>query len=250
MQEPDIQRYLDSIGSHNVKPRFMATLQAILEKIDAGTMVAKDIPLEFYVQSAKGQQLDLLGQIVGADRRFPPVTVPGYPETLPDDLFRMVILAKIVQNQWDGTGDGFREIWESTLDSIMDATYYDNQDMTMDAAIEGELEPLMVEMILHGYILPKPMGVRMNVGVTSKTKEKSTWAQCLATLDYLRCKAGIDYMSDKNTSDGAFADTVCAAAYGYALAPIPRSNEQPDPITGYSGAVGIANYARITISTI
>lgn len=161
-RSPDLQRYLDRIESqHCVRPRFMATLAALLEKLDAAHGVAKDIPKEFDVYGAVGKQLDVIGELVGVDRRFPPVEIPGYPTLLSDEAFRKLILAKIAQNHWDGTNEGFWEIWDSVLGGILDASYRDNQDMSVDVEVRGTIEPQVLEMLLRGLILPKPMGVGM-----------------------------------------------------------------------------------------
>ena len=167
----DVQRYLDGIESqHKGRPKFMASTERLLTKVDNGTSLIKDMPLLFYVKKAVGAQLDIVGAKVGADRRFPPISIPGYAELLDDETYRKIILSRIVQNQWDGTNEMFREIWDSTIGDMLNAKYYDNQDMTMDMRIIGQIEPVMLEMILRGYIIPKPMGVGMSVTVTEEAR--------------------------------------------------------------------------------
>lgn len=100
-----------------------------------------------------------------------------------DDLFRYVLLAKIVQNSWDGTNENFKEIWDATMSGKMEASYYDNQDMSMDVKIAGPTEPLMVELLLHGYIVPKPLGVRMNINAIIEMVEDMSRAEGAATLN-------------------------------------------------------------------
>jgi len=171
----DVERYLDLIGSQyqGIQPppgktesRFMAHTRYVLELFDDPHRVLKDIPGLFNVQTATGEQLDIIGTLVGADRRFPPVSIPGYPSLLDDDMFRMVVLAKIMNNQWDGTNGSFRELWDNTIGAWMEAQYIDNQDMTITALINGTIEPILTELILAGYIVPKPAGVGMNVYIT------------------------------------------------------------------------------------
>lgn len=170
MADVDIQRYLDDIESqHASKPKYMAHVTALLEKVDAVTRVVKDMSKAFNVREAVGAQLDVDGGIVGVDRRFPPVSIPGIPPMLDDDTFRKVILARIVQNQWDGTNERFKEMWDATVGGELDAIYRDNQDMSMDIHITGYTEPTMIEMILRGFIIPKPGGVGLNVELTDET---------------------------------------------------------------------------------
>jgi len=170
MADVDIQRYLDDIESqHASKPRYMAHVTALLEKVDDVTRVVKDMPRAFFVREAVGAQLDVNGGIVGVDRRFPPVSIPGMPPLLDDDTFRKVMLSRIVQNGWDGTNERFKEMWDASVGGELDATYRDNQDMSMDIHITGYTEPTMIEMILRGYIVPKPGGVGLNVELTDDT---------------------------------------------------------------------------------
>ena len=178
MANPDIERYTGMVTSqHASKKKFMAHLTKLLEILDAPHGVIKDIPGKFDVQTATGEQLDILAQFVGADRRFPPVSVPGYDPLLNDEMFRMMILGLIVQNQWDGTNESFRELWDSTLGEWLDSTYTDNQDMTISADIIGTVEPLLTELILAGYIIPKPAGVQLNVTITQpvRTDEEASF---------------------------------------------------------------------------
>lgn len=170
MAQPDIQRYLDGIESqHKTRPRFMAHLTAILEKIDGAHGVAKDMPRAFYIKEAVGAQLDVVGSIVGANRRFSSSLIPGLPTTLSDDVFRQLIQATVVRNQWDGTIGTFDEIWRTTLGENLNATYHDNQDMTMDIDILGDIEPVMTELILSGKFLPKPMGGQVIVNLRTES---------------------------------------------------------------------------------
>lgn len=168
----DILRYLNGFGAqHRTKPGFIGLASALLEKVDASHAVAKSVPLDFDIYHAVGAQLDVIGQLVGADRRFPLVDLPDQPNLLDDESYRQIILARIVQNQWDGSYERFHEIWDTTLGGILDATYRDNQDMSMDVSVKGMLSPTLKELIFHGYFLPKPMGVSIKSTVTSENPE-------------------------------------------------------------------------------
>ena len=167
MADPDIKRYLRGIGSqHQTQPRFMAHLSRILEKIDAVHGIAKDMPEKFYVMTAEGDQLDAIAVSVGTDRRSLPSGVFGGSD-LDDDSFRKIILAKIAQNQWDGTFETFRDLWAATLGSWLDAEFTDNQDMTVSVDISGSLSPMMSSLVLGGYIIPKHMGVELFITYNS-----------------------------------------------------------------------------------
>ena len=169
MADVDIQRYLDDIESqHASKPKYMAHMTALLEKVDDATQVIKEMPTVFDIYSAVGQQLDILGEIVGIDRRHSIVDLPDASELLDDKSFRLVILTKIIQNQWDGTGEKFQEIWNSAFGTMIESSWHDNQDMTIDLSIVGDIPYDLVLMIQRGYYLPKPMGVGMNITVINR----------------------------------------------------------------------------------
>jgi hypothetical protein len=81
-----------------------------------------------------------------------------------DETYRLALRAKIAHNQWDGTIPGIYAIWNV----LFDLTYlivHDNQDMTMDALMIGLTDSLQSDLLLNGYLVPKPEGVRINYAV-------------------------------------------------------------------------------------
>ena len=179
MAEKDIQRYLDRTESqHIIRPKYIAAVTALLEKLDAAHGIAKDIPGYYDVATTVGAQLDTIGEIVGVVRKTIPLYVPNVTEVPDDDLYRIIILSKIIQNNWDGTNEDFYEIWEATATTLFDVMYKDNQDMSIDVTILGEVDDHIADLIAYGYIIPKPMGVLMNtaIKVESKPGERKLWA--------------------------------------------------------------------------
>ena len=281
MADVDIQRYLDDIESqHASKPKYMAHVTALLEKVDDVTRVVKDMPRAFYVREAVGAQLDMDGGLVGVDRRFPPVSIPGMPPLLDDDTFRKVLLARIVQNQWDGTNERFKEMWDATVGGELDATYRDNQDMSMDIHITGYTEPTMIEMILRGYIVPKPGGVGLNVELTDDTimdggtlnadtdmtadsakigvhNHLDTETEALPPMyagsrpSSSASKLGIHNHIDLETEALESMLTGCCASANSAriLIPLHIPDEQPDPDTVNYGVLAYANSSRVAVAT-
>ena len=280
MADVDIQRYLDDIESqHATKPKYMAHVTALLEKVDDVTRVVKDMPQAFHVREAVGAQLDLDGAIVGVDRRFPPVSIPGMPALLDDDTFRKVILARIVQNQWDGTNERFKEMWDATVGGELDAVYFDNQDMSMDIHITGYTEPTMIEMILRGYIVPKPGGVGLNVELTDDAIMDGGTMNADAAITGDSAKISLENHLDTETeaADSLFATakasssgsklgihnhidvdtealetmlTGCCASASSARILIPLHNpEQSDTDTVSYGARAYANSGRVAVAT-
>ena len=252
MAEPDIQRYLDGIeAQHRTKEKFMTQLAGILDMIDGAHACAVDMPRAFYVHEAVGKQLDTVALYIGGDRRFPPVPIPGLPSLLSDDIFRKVLLAKIVQNRWDGTEATFQEIWNATFRDEIDATYYDNQDMTMDVNVNGYTEPIMTELILAGYIIPKPMGVGLNVEITERViaDENASFKPTFSSRHTANCaKIGLHYPFAPAVEAG---EEIATGSKAYSNSGRIRllifQGEQQDEDSAGMGERFFANSARIRI---
>lgn len=157
-----IEEYLNIITSeHRGQPRYIAMLTAYLSKLQHVVNVLKAWDVHFHLEDAEGVQLDLLGEIIGRKRilNFQP---EGYSARLDDDMYRLILKAKILQNQWDGTIQGIQQLFKSVFPD-QTLVLIDHQDMTMQATVVGLADPLQVQLLNHGYILPKPEGVRLNV---------------------------------------------------------------------------------------
>ena len=152
----DISRYLNLITSeHRTKPKFTAMLTSMLEPID----LTVDIDNAFDLDNAVGVQLDVLGLLIGVNRKlnFQPSAMSSM---LKDDDYRSLLKARIIINHWDGSIGSLSDAinsWNPYVDVILT----DNQDMSMDILIMGASQ-LQHELITHGYIIPKPAGVRYN----------------------------------------------------------------------------------------
>ena len=156
MAESDILRYLNGIESqHNGKPRYMAHLAAILEKLDASSGIASDLTDCFKIETAAGKQLDIIGRLVGASR-----TIAG--RALTDDEYRILIYSRIFANHWDGTNEQFKKNWDETLGRIIGALYTDNQDMTVDLIVLGRVDEDILNLLTNPDVVPRPMGVKYN----------------------------------------------------------------------------------------
>jgi len=156
---PDNQFFLDRVTSqHRIKPKYMAWLEAILNAgADLGVSLS-GISDAFTVDNATGEQLDTIGEIVGMPRILPMPLGATEAFELSDEDYRRVIRAKIVRNQWDGTIGTIQETWDGAFDDV-GISVIDNQDMTMEITLTGNLSPIAVELISRGYIVPKPAGV-------------------------------------------------------------------------------------------
>jgi hypothetical protein len=167
-----MQEYLDRITSeHRDKPKFIAWLTTILTPADDIYNCINKIDDAFDLDKAVGNQLNVLGELIGVSRTlvFQP---PDMSPLLDDETYRLVLRAKIGKNMWQGTKPEIQEIWKEMF-SDLQLDLIDNEDMSMTGVIYGVLDELRELLIANGYIIPKPSGVRLNyVGkspVTFKT---------------------------------------------------------------------------------
>lgn len=160
-----IDKYLDNITSqHRDKPKFISWLSAHLNKIDSAYNVVKSLDINFDLDYAIGNQLDMLGQIIGRKRELPFQPMYGYSPILEDEYYRLVLKTKVAMNNWDGTVQSMYTIWDNIFgnDNDLDLQLQDNQDMSFNAYITGYVDLIQQQLIQHGYIIPKPEGVRVN----------------------------------------------------------------------------------------
>lgn len=163
----DMDTYLNRITSqHKTKPKFMAFLAARLQPFIDLAKCLESFDVAFDLDTAVGKQLDRIGQYIGVDRllNFQPQYAPAL---LPDSYYRMLLKARISLNNWDGTTAGIQTIWGAVFpDYTIDVV--DKQNMTMSVRIEGLRSLFESEIVNHGYLTPKPMGVLVDYSVIFK----------------------------------------------------------------------------------
>jgi hypothetical protein len=157
-----INYYLNLLSSEYWNsPKLNAFLKVMLQKFDDISFCQIQMDQIFDVDNANGVQLDAVGSIVGASRVLPFQPTGGYSPTLDDTTYRLLIKARIAQNQWDGTIDGLQSIW-ATLFPTGTIVIGDNQNMTATIFLTGTFSPLQLQMITNGLIVPRPQAVLYN----------------------------------------------------------------------------------------
>lgn len=160
----NISTYLNRITSeHKTKPKFMELVKARLTPfIDLFECLEKMSTL-FDLDTAVGNQLDILGEYIGVKRQLN--FQPQFANSLlPDAYYRILLKAQISLNNWDGTIDGIKKLWRETFPDY-EIQVIDNQNMTMETRIIGLQSLFESELIQHGYITPKPIGVQVKYSV-------------------------------------------------------------------------------------
>lgn len=185
-----LNEYLNLVTSqYRQQPNFINTLTAnlsILTRLQ--DLLNETNTTAFDIETAVGDQLDVIGKWVGLSRQIPipipgvyfswdgtdpfvgwdfgswqPLNSPTEITTLPDDVYRTFIKAKIAANRWDGTTTGAYEIWDQVFSDIT-ILIQDNQNMTYDLALIGEvIDSLTLALLENGFLPLKPEGVRINI---------------------------------------------------------------------------------------
>ena len=180
--------YLNLIpAQHRQKPRYMATLEVLLRPLCEVDELLGQLRAAFDLDTAVGKQLDATGVRVGRSRYLhAPLTGVyfswntegvGWNQgfwkgkydpasgmiALPDDMYRLLLKAKVAANRWDGTVPGAYEAWEIAFADLGSTSLIqDNQDMSMVVGIAGmPLNPVFEQLLLQGYVPLKPEGVRI-----------------------------------------------------------------------------------------
>lgn len=103
---------------------------------------------------------------------------------LDDDVYRLMIKAKIIQNSWKGTISELYELWSAVMGADKKIYIEDKQDMSYDVVLQGEYTKLEEELIVHAYIIPKPEGVRINILTFVSTEGLPLFAYDYNTMRY------------------------------------------------------------------
>lgn len=211
--------------------------QMVLNMVGYGTVLdasVLDIIDKFDVETAVGDQLDVLGECVGVRREltFEPTltkaqdiicpdaselaadngaesvyTVYKLPNAsrlagttgiyagqnakllgaelaISDEIYRVMIKARIIQNIWKGNVLGLYEMWDNLFPDSQGLQIQDLQDMSFNIVLLGDYSVLMQELIMHGYIIPKPEGVRINTLSFISTDGLPIFAYDYNTINY------------------------------------------------------------------
>jgi len=189
----DVTPYTSLITSeHADKPNFMATVAASCQPFADIMAVLNSYPSVYDLDNAQGSQLDVIGQWVGASRYVSsPLTgvyfsfdtanlgfdegliwSSGEPLTgliaLPDDIYKLLIRARIVANHWNGTIPSAYTAWNDLFESSgYQIIIQDNGDMTMTLGlVSNSINPTFHQLFIGGYLDLRPAGVLINGYIT------------------------------------------------------------------------------------
>ena len=181
--------YLTLITQEFQTPAMLAITDLYTRACWTLTLLCQQLPSLFDIDTAVGDQLDIIGEWIGFNRVISPgITnasfswgVDGlgwgqaYWETygsggsitiLPDPIYRQILYTKRILNSWDGS---IPEIVNALQTAFKDneIIVIDGQDMTMTIDIAGYVNPLTVALIQGGYFNLKPAGVHITFNASS-----------------------------------------------------------------------------------
>jgi len=176
-------------SEHASRPRFVATVELSTDPFVTLQALYASMPALFDIDAAAGQQLDIDGEWVGRSRKLlEPLTGvyfafdttglgfdqgmwrgPDDPSegliVLDDPTYRLLLLARILVDQWDGTADGMREAWQALMGPLgYTVLLQDACDMTCSLALTGapRFDPFALSLFATNVLAIKPDGVRIN----------------------------------------------------------------------------------------
>lgn len=162
IEAESINYYLGLITSqYQLSPNMMAWVTSILQYLTDASGCAQSYRLNFDINTAVGVQLDILGVIINMPRLVPFQPTGGINPLLDDTTYRTLLLATIAKNQWNGQVDSIYAAWQ-TLFPGGKIIVVDNQDMTLTVLMSGSFTSITTDLIVHGFIVPRPEGVLIN----------------------------------------------------------------------------------------
>lgn len=159
---PALDYYLGLLTSqYKNASKLISWLTACLTPLrDAGVTLGQFVNA-FDIDAAVGVQLDILGLIVGAGRTVPFQPSNGVSPILDDPTYRIYLKARIGQNQWNGQTASLYSLWARLFPGGVIAIQ-DNQNMTATIFLAGSFNSILRDLIVNGYIIPRPEGVLYN----------------------------------------------------------------------------------------
>ena len=215
---PNENEYTELIaGAHRERPRFTEWVYQLTKPVLEARLGLADMINRYDVDLAEGKQLDAIGVRVGVNRRlrlrisdvffaFDDVGGVGFDlgvwktprddaygvTELSDNVYRMLIKAKIALNQYRGTNESVKELLELVMSAFnvtsAQWSYVDNQDMSVDIFISrASAPPIVCEIFSKNVFTLNHAGVEERVRLAISGNLATTDGTALATEkgDYL-----------------------------------------------------------------
>lgn len=146
-------------SQYRFSTNFLTWLTANLQLYQDDIACGAAFPQAFAVQSASGAQLDILGSIIGQSRTVAFQPSNGVSPVLIDDVYRLLLQARIFQNHWSGKFVDLFGIRNAVFPGGFLAIT-DHQDMTLTFYVAIPGSSIIQDLVVNGYIFPRPQAVQ------------------------------------------------------------------------------------------
>ena len=185
----DVTPFIQNITSeHADKDNFISMVTASVQPFADIKALYEITPSLFMVDTAVGQQLDVVGQWVGVSRylnleltgvyfALDDASVgfdagvwkgPTDPDSglvaLPDEYYRLVIKARILNNSWDGSKDGIYALADEVYTPLGFSFYVeDYADLSIAVGLVGTTPPppILTALVTSGALDVKGVTIRI-----------------------------------------------------------------------------------------
>jgi hypothetical protein len=157
----DLTYYTTKVTSeHNDKPNFMAMVSLLAQALVDEQKTLLSMPGLYDLDAAVGVQLDSVGEWIGLTRW---VQVPfggSSLQELDDQHYRILLRARIISNQWDGTVPDAYLAWSVLFAGTgLQVLIQDYDNMSMGLGLTGPSDAETQALFLAGLLELKPSGV-------------------------------------------------------------------------------------------
>lgn len=148
-------------------PNARGTIESLVGESYADGL-SLDVLNGFDLETAVGEQLDILGKYIGLNRQVK-LFLPDQTTLLNDDDYRTLLKLKLITNNGRAsTGEIKKSLYELFPQTIR---VYDNRDMSYTYFVSDTLQDLM-KVIVSEELLPLPMSVEYRLIFVSKDVTK------------------------------------------------------------------------------
>ena len=155
----DIREYELLVSDRNSRrTKYMSLVNALLTAASGNASALEAMDMAFTVDNAAGEQLDILGDLVGVKRLLDYKPSVGDRE-MSDEEYRLCIRMAVARNEWDGTNEGAFSAYSVLANNDVNINYYDNQDQTVTLTVVDALSIRIYEILRNIGVLLVPVGI-------------------------------------------------------------------------------------------
>lgn len=153
-------------SQYRLAPNLNKWVKAELGQLDDISTCLSTFIENFDIDTARGVQLDIVGEHYGQSRVMTFQPSGGASPVLDDETYRLLLRACDAKNKWDGRITSLNEIWASLFPGGT-ITIIDNQNMSATIVLSGSFTLIAQDLINNGLIVPRPETVQYTYTFTT-----------------------------------------------------------------------------------